>query len=410
LKRNAAAFALPLAMGSLGLASVLASCAEAIDVGHQDETGGLVEAGGSFVDPTVEAGPDADAGPEAPELAMCASSECPWPWMTCVGADGRLPANPCTTKVSDSVFNCGGCNVQCESPPGNLWMTTSCVDGQCKYDCSPGRFDCNGLVDDGCEAEPLFDENNCGTCGHKCPDGVACIGGSCGCPPGQTDCNGECVDLQANDSNCGACGFSCQANPPADLPPAWPHMHYSCQEGQCKNLQCDQDQGQKWTDCNGHYDPDGCEVNLMTPDPNNCGECGTTCATGEHCFSRPSTGVACQCRDGTTYCPPHYTSWPFTQESCADLDNDPQNCGACGYACPVWASNGTATCSNGRCGFVCNEGRIDLNGKSADGCEVDLNWDPRNCGSVGHECDIGAGQPCVEGQCATQPCDAGVPQ
>jgi hypothetical protein len=29
------------------------------------------------------------------------------------------------------------------------------------------------------------------------------------CRAGKTDCDGVCVDLQADDANCGACGFSC---------------------------------------------------------------------------------------------------------------------------------------------------------------------------------------------------------
>ncbi|HYQ29018.1 MAG TPA: hypothetical protein VER04_17430, partial [Polyangiaceae bacterium] len=58
----------------------------------------------------------------------------------------------------------------------------------------------------------------------------------------------------------------------------------------------------------------------VSSDPENCGECGTQCETGEVC----SQGrCALTCGGGTSKC----------DTRCADLNSDPSNCGACGDAC-----------------------------------------------------------------------------
>jgi hypothetical protein len=50
------------------------------------------------------------------------------------------------------------------------------------------------------------DANCCaGLCGPKDQFGRR----RCGCTDGQTDCNGQCVNLQSDDNNCGACGAAC---------------------------------------------------------------------------------------------------------------------------------------------------------------------------------------------------------
>lgn len=378
-----------------------------VGVGVVDED---AEAPAQFI-PTTPAdaavdGPGGDAGATVP---MCISTDCPWPWMTCVGSDGTLPTYACTTDLSADLLNCGGCGVECATPNPSFNLTAACVDAKCKYECAAGAFDCNGIPDDGCEAQPTTDPLNCGTCGNKCADGVRCINGICGCPLGFTDCNGNCIDLSSNDYNCGACNFSCQDQPPQPLPDGGaipPHMYLGCMEGKCQDLRCSRDQNSKWEDCNDSKVPDGCEVDLLSGDTANCGKCGNACAPGKLCFSTPSTGMACQCQDGLTYCGSPF-GWP--PPSCVDTESDPSNCGGCGYRCPT-APGANAICTHGRCGFECPEGRADCNGDSTDGCEVDLKADPRHCGGCGTSCDVGKGQPCADGKCATQECDAGVPR
>ncbi len=53
-----------------------------------------------------------------------------------------------------------------------------------------------------------------------------------------------------------------------------------------------------------------------------------------------------------------------------DLINDERNCGACGFICNV--ANGTAACVDGLCRIEeCNEGFIDLDAATLDGCEYE---------------------------------------
>jgi hypothetical protein len=76
-----------------------------------------------------------------------------------------------------------------------------------------------------------------------------------------------------------------------------------------------------------------------------------------------------------------------------NLNEDPANCGACGYACPAESP----VCEYGSC--ECRAGETDLC-DDVGGC-VDLLTDPRHCGSCDHVCAPGVA--CVGGHC---PCEA----
>ena len=155
-----------------------------------------------------------------------------------------------------------------------------------------------------------------------------------------------------------------------------------------------------WADCNHDIVTDGCEIDLRS-DVANCGQCGNVCEPGQQCFTE-SNVVACQCKQGRTLCPAR-ANMPA---SCVDTENDPRNCGACGYVCP-FVPNAKAVCDRGRCGHACLPGTADCNGRDDDGCEVDLNKDPRNCGGCGATCDVAIGQPCVGGRCLMGECGGG---
>lgn len=72
-----------------------------------------------------------------------------------------------------------GCAAPCNPPHA----VGACIDGACTIaSCDNGWDDCNGLVDDGCEAQTSKDVAHCGDCGTSCSDAERCFIGACGDP------------------------------------------------------------------------------------------------------------------------------------------------------------------------------------------------------------------------------------
>lgn len=390
-----------LVLGSALMGTVIVACSSRdafVTFG-----GGVAEEAGSppaFV--ATDGGEDGQTtlGPP-PDAEMCVATECPAPYASCP-VYGALAPYACATNTDTDPDNCGACGRTCPTGSDAFHFRRACVNGECQPFCRAEYADCNGSPDDGCESDPKTDRDNCGICGNKCAPGVACVNGKCGCPPGQTNCNGTCVDTANDDANCGACAVKCVDHQPADAGALPPNMFYGCNQGTCSAPRCYHDDRVFWADCNGSLQPDGCEVDLAKPNADHCGTCGNACTANQQCFSTSDTGMDCQCKGNKTLCPAQGWMPPV----CADLENDPMNCGSCGYICPQ-VDNADLTCVKGRCSYKCQPGRADCNGLQADGCEVDLGKDPRNCGTCGTSCDVGVGQPCVGGQCVTAECDAG---
>ena len=347
--------------------------------------------------PDADDASSSDGGAES-ALPLCISTECPAPYATC----GDSPAFLCATNLQTDRENCGACGVTCGAFVQGLNMAGRCVDGKCAFECvklgASGNFrDCNGVLDDGCETDVTWDAANCGQCGNQCPPGVDCFEGKCGCPQGKVVCNGVCIDVRNDPENCGACGNVCE-DPPDACDPMPKSAFYTCAEGKCGQLVC----LGRTADCNKDLGvgcaSDGCETNLRN-DPNNCGGCGIVCAPDQECRDQ-GNGPECidKCeKSGMADCP----------SGCRDLRSDPQNCGACGNVCPAGNVHQSSACKKGVCTLECEPGFADCNGNPLDGCEVNLRANPGNCGACGNECDLAAGQPCIEGKCAMGPCDAG---
>ncbi len=207
-----------------------------------------------------------------------------------------------------------------------------------------------------------------------------------GCPTGMGDCDGDpsngCeVDLQTTLSSCGACGTACgETNAAA-----------ACVAGTCQ-LTCAAGFG----NCDGNA-ANGCETDLSTT-PADCGACGTTCGSINGIATCSSSTCGIVCSAGFADCDGSLA------DGCeVNLAGDVANCGTCGNICG--ALNAAPFCTGGSCGFTCNAGFLDCNGLPGDGCEVNVNADPSNCGACGSVCaPANATGACSAGTCSVAAC------
>ncbi len=110
-----------------------------------------------------------------------------------------------------------------------------------------------------------------------------------------------------------------------------------------------------------------------------------------------ATADAPSCPDGSAAC----------GGACVDTRSSLAHCGACGAACAPPGAVGA--CVMGRCLVAsCNAGRADCNDQASDGCEVDLNTSPANCGRCSNACFLSdATGACAAGTCAVGACNPG---
>jgi hypothetical protein len=173
-------------------------------------------------------------------------------------------------------------------------------------------------------------------------------------------CGGRCTDPQTDPNNCGACGFGTPGGTCVNGA-AFP---FPAEAGICAI--CDADD-----ECYGPY----------CVDP--------ACVLGGVCFTDDGRPAAC-CPNGDS------------PQVCADVANDPLNCGGCGFACPVGQTCADGQCSGTQpaCGPGLVEGYCNLDAGPSylccpgGGCTNTLT-DPGNCGACGLVCDGG----CAAGSC-----------
>ncbi len=304
-------------------------------------------------------------------------------------------ADGCEVNTTTDPKNCGTCGTLCSEQNG----TAVCATGLCSLGpCNQGFANCDGKYTTGCNVNVNTDTNNCGGCNNVCnlPNATpTCNTGMCAiasCNAGFSDCdhvaaNGCEINTTSSTSNCGSCGNVCNT---ANATPA-------CSNGTCAIASCNPNFG----NCDGNVS-NGCEINFQT-DPNNCGGCGIKC-------SLPNATAACTngmctiaaCTAGFADCDHNATN------GCeVNINGDANNCGGCGSVCKL--PNATANCAGGICGVSsCNAGYQNCNNAAADGCEVNTNGDPNNCGGCGHVCNTPNGTPgCGSGLCTVASCNTG---
>ena len=322
---------------------------------------------------------------------MCTVGACAAPFADC----DRLPQNGCEVDTLRDVAHCGGCGARCADRPN---AAVQCAAGRCEFACNPGFADCDGAADNGCEVNLQTDIDRCGACGTTCapPNGTpACVAGRCAvaaCATGFGDCDGNATngcetDLRASTAHCGTCGSMCPA--PANAFPG-------CLGGRCV-ASC----VTGFQDCDGD-DRTGCEADLRSS-ADHCGACGRPC--------RPANATGA-CRMGAcavTACAPGFADCDNdAANGCeVNLQSDTAHCGACRNACAV--TGGTPVCNAGRCGLgMCATGRGDCDGNTANGCETDLLTATPHCGACGNACALPNAAPaCAAGRCAVASCGAG---
>jgi hypothetical protein len=296
--------------------------------------------------------------------------------------------NGCETNTSNTVAHCGGCGHACGTANTT---STLCNNSQCTLNCTTGWANCDGNPDNGCEANLQTDPLHCGVCTTACntTNGTAsCSSGACAitCSTGWANCdnstaNGCEVNTTNDSSNCGSCAVNCATA--AHVTGA------SCSASTCQISSCNIG----WGNCNGNA-TDGCETNVQT-NVNSCGGCGQACGIPPHATpacTNGSCGIA-SCVAGWGNCN------GIAADGCeTNLLTTPASCGTCGNVCST--VGGTATCTNGQCGIVCNAGFANCDGNAANGCEVNLNSDPDHCGSCVTPCSHNNATPsCVAGMC-----------
>jgi hypothetical protein len=318
--------------------------------------------------------------------ASCQGRSCVCPTGQSVCGTGASAV--CRALQTDNA-NCGTCGNVCGAG-------TVCSAGMCTASCASPTTNCSGVCRD-----LANDANNCNACGAVCSRANAvagCSAGACtlaACNAGFGNCDGNAangceVNTSTSVTNCGVCGNSCQfANAAA-----------SCVAGVCTRGAC----AAGFANCDG-VNANGCEVNTVSGDINNCGACNNRCPTPPIgsiavCSNSMCTTSSVSCMAGTADCD------GAPGNGCEVATTTIMNCGACGRACV--GTNGTATCTSQLCGITCSAGFGDCNGLLTDGCETGTSASPTNCGACNRVCSLpNATAGCAAGACTIASCNAG---
>lgn len=181
------------------------------------------------------------------------------------------------------------------------------------------------------------------------------------CPLNQALCQETCVVLAENVEHCGECDRACPSG-------------FLCRDGECG---CPHDI------CSG-------ECVDISESLEYCGGCDSPCST-----QIPDAEVHCSDGQCVVECSEYGRTPCAEQGLCADLDSDPQNCGACGEECPDNISGAKSVCISGECGYECDDPSQTL--CEDEGLCTDIDVDRQHCGACGDHCQFFL--LCVNGEC-----------
>ena len=218
-----------------------------------------------------------------------------------------LPSNTCVANCVPATEVCDGRDNDCDGQVDEN-ATTEVCDGR--------DNDCDGQVDDGFDFQG--DENNCGSCGNRCPAGNSCNAGRCvpdAPPPPTVLCDGRRIEVSANQFCCNtrdtspgsdAIPFETVVNSIVQCPPS----NLDVGGVMTTPITCDDN-----TDCTGGEvccltGVEVSSIECMSPAECNNGFASALC-------SSPQGDLGVSCPAGTS-CQPHFlvsfsNAWQFCQ-------------------------------------------------------------------------------------------------
>ncbi len=266
----------------------------------------------------------------------------------------------CINVRADNVEHCGGCNVNCQGQSALYATSNTCVEGKCKFDCSPGYVNIStGTARDTIQCvDGLNDRNHCGAespqkPGVKCNERESCVNGECII----NDCDAqsstpdlcitgsirECKNIHADDAgNCGSCGYNCSEHPISNA------ASEVCKSGECQYK------------CTGNFvnisnGSTSGTINCINP-LNDHDHCGTNASNIRPCSENQSCSngncINTSCTDGKRLC----------EGECIYVSDDPKNCGDCNNRCPEQQATHAHSeeCKSGICQFECEGGFVNV--------------------------------------------------